>query len=447
MSLPDSASDHPRPCRAARGAPLAGSVTVPGDKSISHRALMLGGLAVGTTRITGLLEGEDVLATAAALRQMGCRVTRDETGWAVTGRGTGALIEPEAVLDLGNAGTATRLLMGIVAAHPFTAVFTGDASLRGRPMGRVLAPLEMMGARWSGRRGGKLPLALTGREDLLPIIYRLPVASAQVKSAVLLAGLHAPGATSAIEADPTRDHTENMLRHFGASVTIEETEEGRVATVRGHGELIARDVVVPADPSSAAFPVVAACLVPGSVITVTNVGLNPLRTGFLSSLAEMGADITVTNARLSGGEPVGDLVVRAAALRGADIPPERAPSQIDEYPILAVAAACAAGTSRFRGLGELRVKESDRLTSMAEELAACGVAVEIEGDDLIIHGTGAPPAGGACVRARLDHRIAMSFLVLGMVSAAPISVDDARPINTSFPGFVDVLNGLGAQIG
>lgn len=441
-----SARSAPHPLTARTGRPLKGSLSVPGDKSISHRALMLGGLAVGTTRITGLLEGEDVLATAEALRRMGCHVVQRDAVWEVTGRGTGALVEPADVLDLGNAGTATRLLMGIVAAHPFTAIFTGDASLRSRPMLRVLAPLEQMGARWIGRSGGRLPLALTGRADLLPILYRLPVASAQVKSAVLLAGLHAPGATSTLEAEPTRDHTENMLRHFGATVTVEDTAEGRLATVTGESELIARDVIVPADPSSAAFPVVAACLVPGSAVTVTNVGLNPLRTGFLTSLREMGADITVTNARTEGGEPVGDLVVKAASLRGADIPADRAPSQIDEYPILAVAAACADGTTRLRGLAELRVKESDRLEAVASELTACGVRLEIEGDDLIIHGTGKAPSGGATVHTRLDHRIAMSFLVLGLVSEEPIAVDDARPIETSFPGFAALLNGLGANI-
>ena len=422
-------------------APLGGTLAVPGDKSISHRALMFGALAVGETRIAGLLEGEDVLRTAAAMRALGAEVVRDGPGaWRVAGRGIGGLIEPAEVLDMGNSGTAARLLAGILASHPIFAVLTGDASLRRRPMRRVTEPLALCGARFDGRAGGRLPLAVRGAADALPIEYRLPVASAQVKSAVLLCGLNAAGLTRVEEPAATRDHSENMLRHFGAEVTVESAGAGRVITLLGQPELRAADITVPGDPSSAAFLIVAALLVPGTRLRLTGVGLNPLRTGLLVTLREMGAVLTVENARSEGGEPVGDIVVTHAALRGVEVPPERAPSMIDEYPVLAVAAACAEGVTRMRGLHELRVKESDRLAATAALLAANGVRVEIAGDDLIVHGTGRPPQGGGLVATQMDHRLAMSALVRGLATAEPVRVDDAGFIDTSFPGFVALIN-------
>ncbi len=428
--------------------PLAGALAVPGDKSISHRALMFGALAVGETRITGLLEGEDVLRTAAAMRALGAVVTRDGPGaWRVAGRGVGGLAEPADVLDMGNSGTAARLLAGILASHDLFAVMTGDASLRGRPMRRVIEPLSACGARFAARAGGRLPMAIEGAKDPLPLDYRLPVASAQVKSAVLLAGLNAPGETRVEEPEATRDHSENMLRHFGASVTVEPAGRGRIIRLIGQPELRGADVAVPGDPSSASFPLVAALLVAGSRLVIEGVGLNPLRTGLLATLAEMGAAIEITNARLAGGEPVGDLVVAHGPLRGVDVPAERAPSMIDEYPILAVAAACATGTTRMRGLKELRVKESDRLAATAALLAVNGVAVEIIDDDLLVHGSGAPPAGGGLVATQMDHRIAMSALVLGLATAAPVMVDDTGFIETSFPGFIGLMNALGGAMG
>ncbi|MBV8775996.1 MAG: 3-phosphoshikimate 1-carboxyvinyltransferase [Alphaproteobacteria bacterium] len=443
---PESAA--PLLCRRAPS-PLTGTVRVPGDKSISHRALMLGALAVGRTEITGLLEGEDVLRTAAAMRAIGAGVERlSEGSWRVDGVGIGGLAEPADVLDLGNSGTAARLLLGLLATHPITSFVTGDASLRTRPMGRVTEPLSRFGARFATRDGGRLPLAVTGAADPVPQEYTLPVPSAQVKSAVLLAGLNTPGETTVIEPQLTRDHTERMLGHFGATVRVEPMPNGggKRITVVGQSELAAAPVAVPADISSAAFPLVAALLVPGSEITVEGVGLNPSRTGLLASLEEMGADIALLGERVEGGEPVADLRVRAGALGGADIPPERAPTMIDEYPILAVAAAFARGRTRMRGLAELRVKESDRLTGMAEGLAACGAKVAVEGDDLIVDGNGQPPAGGAAIATRLDHRIAMAFAVLGLGAAAPVELDDARPIATSFPGFLPLMNRLGARL-
>ncbi len=432
---------------AAPPRPLGGRIPVPGDKSISHRALMFGALAVGETRITGLLEGEDVLRTAAAMRALGAEVTRSPDGaWLVAGRGVGGLIEPADVLDMGNSGTAARLLCGILASHPLFAVMTGDASLRRRPMRRVTDPLSATGARFAARAGGRLPLAIEGAQAALPLDYRVPVPSAQVKSAVLLAGLNAPGLTRVEEPEATRDHSENMLRHFGATVTVESVGAGRVITLAGQPELRAADVSVPGDPSSAAFPLVAALLVPGSEVTVPGVGLNPLRTGLLACLREMGADIAVTGRRVAGGEEVGDLTARFGPLRAVDVPPERAPSMIDEYPILAVAAACASGTSRLRGLKELRVKESDRLAGTAALLAANGVRVAIEDDDLIVHGAGGPAAGGGLVATHMDHRLAMSALVLGLAAAAPVAVDDAGFIDTSFPGFIALMNRLGAAL-
>jgi len=436
------------PLAAARpAAPLSGAITVPGDKSISHRALMLGALAVGRTEIRGLLEGEDVLATAAALRAMGADITRQADGhWQVDGVGLGGLAEPANVIDLGNSGTAARLLLGILATHPFTAFVSGDASLRSRPMRRVIDPLSRFGAHFLCREGGRLPLAVTGAADPVPQIYRLPVPSAQVKSAVLLAGLNTPGETTVIEPQPTRDHTERMLGHFGARVRIDpDSDGGRRITVEGYPELIAAPITVPGDPSSAAFPLVAALIVPGSDVTIANVGLNPTRAGLIASLREMGADITLQKQRTEGGEPVADLHVRAGSLKGADIPPERAPSMIDEYPILAVAAACAKGRTVMRGLAELRVKESDRLAAIATGLAACGVRVDVQGDDLIVEGSGNFPAGGARVATQLDHRIAMAFLVLSLAANQPVAIDDSRPIATSFPDFVPLMSRLGAQ--
>ncbi|MBV9523017.1 MAG: 3-phosphoshikimate 1-carboxyvinyltransferase [Alphaproteobacteria bacterium] len=437
-----------RPLVSRPAGPLGGRIAVPGDKSISHRALMLGGLAVGCSRVTGLLEGEDVLRTAAAMRALGAGISRAENGvWQIDGVGIGGLAEPDEVIDLGNSGTGARLLMGVVASHPLTAFFTGDASLRRRPMARVAEPLRRMGARIIARAGGRMPLAVTGAAEPLPILYALPVPSAQVKSAVLLAGLGAPGITSVIEAQPTRDHSERMLRHFGAAVAVEETEEGgRKISLTGQPELAAADLAVPGDPSSAAFPAVAALLRPGSALTIEGVGINPLRTGLYKTLIEMGADIAFTNERAAGGEPVADLVVKASRLRGVEVPAGRAPSMIDEYPILAVAAAFARGPTTMRGLAELRVKESDRLAAIAAGLAACGIEARIEGDDLIVEGRGEAPRGGATIATRLDHRPAMSFLVLGMVAKEAVAIDDGAPIDTSFPGFARLMNGIGAKI-
>lgn len=442
-----SAHAATRPLSSARTGALTGMVQVPGDKSMSHRALMFGALALGETRIEGLLTGEDVLRTADALRALGATITRHADGvWTARGRGVGGLAEPDRVLDMGNSGTAARLLMGLVSTHPFTSVFTGDASLTKRPMARVTGPLAQMGARFELRSNGRLPGAVIGTSNPLPITYALPVASAQVKSAILLAGLNTPGKTTVIEKEPTRDHTERMLRHFGVEVTVEQVEGGLAATVTGHAELTARDLKVPGDPSSAAFPIVAALIRPGSRVSLPNVGTNIRRTGLYTTLVEMGADIAFENVREEGGEPVADLIVAASALKGIEVPPDRAPSMIDEYPILGVAAACAEGTTVMRGLAELRVKESDRLAMIADGLVACGVKLEMGEDWLVIHGTGMPPAGGARVATAMDHRIAMSFLVLGMATDQPVAVDDGGFIDTSFPGFVDLMNGLGAGI-
>jgi 3-phosphoshikimate 1-carboxyvinyltransferase len=440
-------SETPHAHRSHRPAtPLSGSITVPGDKSISHRALMFAGLAIGETRITGLLEGEDVLRTAAAMRALGAAVHRDSDGaWLVAGTGIGGLHSPDDVLDMGNSGTAARLLCGVLASHDIFAVMTGDASLRRRPMRRVIDPLAACGAVFAAREGGRLPLAVTGAADARPLSYRLPVASAQVKSALLLAGLNARGITEVEEPEPTRDHSENMLRHFGAVVSVVPHGAGKLIRLQGQPELMAADIIVPGDPSSAAFPIVAALLVPGSRITVAGVGLNPLRTGLFTTLLEMGADISITNRRKAGGEPVGDLVVAASTLRGVDVPAARAPSMIDEYPILAVACALARGPSRLRGLGELRVKESDRLAATLAMLRVNGAHVEVEGDDMIIAG-GANRLGGGTVLTQMDHRLAMSALVLGMAADAPVMIDDARFIDTSFPGFMSLMQSLGAAI-
>jgi 3-phosphoshikimate 1-carboxyvinyltransferase len=441
----------PRPLIARRAGPLAGSLRVSGDKSISHRALMLGAMAVGETAIRGLLDGDDVRRTAAALAAMGAEVgppAAPGEPWRVAGRGVGGLAPPDCVIDMGNSGTGARLLAGLIAGCPISAVLTGDASLVNRPMLRVTEPLERMGARFVARAGGRLPMTVIGAEAPIPIRYEMPVASAQVKSAILLAGLNAPGRTEVIEAAPTRDHTELMLRHFGAEVTVEDLADGgqRVA-VTGEPELTAREVTVPADVSSAAFPLVAALICPGSAVTLTGVGVNPRRTGLIECLGEMGADIALDSARVEAGEPVADLAVRSAPLRGIEVPAERAPRMIDEYPILAMAAACAEGTSVFRGVGELRVKESDRLAAIADGLTACGVRVEADADSVAIHGLGRPPRGGAAIAAALDHRIAMSFLVLGLAAEEPIAVDDAATIDTSFPGFAEAMARLGAEVG
>ncbi len=444
-----SAHPLPSPLASTRPkTPLAGNIRIPGDKSISHRALMLGALAVGRTHITGLLEGEDVLATAAALNALGAAAVSAGGGrWTVDGVGVGGLAEPENLLDLGNSGTAARLLLGILATHALTAFVTGDASLRRRPMGRVTEPLSRFGAHFLTREGARLPLAVTGAKSPVPIEYRLPVPSAQVKSSVLLAGLNTPGATTVVEPQATRDHTERMLRHFGATVAVEPAEGGgKRITVEGFPELAAAPIAVPGDVSSAAFPLVAALIVPGSEVTIEGVGVNPLRAGLLECLREMGADIALVNEREEGGEPVADLHARAGTLTGADIPAERAPRMIDEYPILAVAAACARGRTVMRGLAELRVKESDRLAAIATGLAACGVRVAVEGDDLIVEGAGNFPAGGASIETQLDHRIAMAFLVLGLVANEPVRIDDGAPIATSFPDFVPLINGLGGTI-
>ncbi len=439
--------ETPHAHRSSRpAAPLRGTITVPGDKSISHRALMFAGLAIGRTAITGLLEGEDVLRTAAAMRALGADVVRQGDGaWQVTGAGIGGLCSPDDVLDMGNSGTAARLLCGVLASHDIFAVMTGDASLRRRPMRRVIDPLAACGAVFAAREGGRLPLAVTGAADALPISYRLPVASAQVKSALLLAGLNARGTTEIEEPEPTRDHSENMLRHFGATVSVAAHGTGKLIRLRGQPELIAADIIVPGDPSSAAFPIVAALLVPGSHITIEGVGLNPLRTGLFTTLLEMGADITVVNRREAGGEAVGDLVVVASGLHGVDVPAERAPSMIDEYPVLAVACAVARGISRLRGLGELRVKESDRLAATLAMLRVNGAQIEVEGDDMIIAG-GANRLGGGTVLTQMDHRLAMSALVLGQAADVPVMIDDARFIDTSFPGFIGLMRGLGASI-
>ena len=445
----EGAAASANPLVSAAAGALAGEAVLPGDKSISHRALMFGALAVGETRINGLLEGGDVLATAGALREYGVELECQGPGkWRVWGVGVGGFAEPARVLDLGNAGTAVRLLMGIAAGHGFTSFFSGDDSLLSRPMKRVVEPLERMGAKITARSAYRLPLALTGSNDLLPIEYTLPVASAQVKSAVLLAGLAAPGETSIIEPAPSRDHSERMLRHFGADVRVEEAASGgRRITLAGQPELRAADLSVPADISSAAFPLAAALIVPGSDVLLKNVGINPLRSGLLDCVAEMGAKVELLEARELSGEPVADIAVSASQLRAIDVPAARAPSMIDEYPILAILAAYAHGESRLRGLAELRHKESDRFAAIVEGLTACGVQVAAEGDDILITGAGGPPPGGARIESRLDHRIAMAFLVLGMASGDSITVDDGAPIATSFPGFVELMNKLGGNIG
>jgi 3-phosphoshikimate 1-carboxyvinyltransferase len=436
------------PLTARRGAALTGRVRVPGDKSISHRALILGALAVGTTRITGLLEGEDVLNTATAMRALGARIERSGAGaWQVDGVGVAGFAAPAGPLDFGNSGTGCRLVMGAVAGCPVTATFDGDASLRSRPMRRILDPVALMGAKViAAAEGGRLPITLAGARDPIPIVYRTPVASAQIKSAVLLAGLAAPGTTVVIESEASRDHTELMLKHFGAEVVSEpDGSHGRKITLHGQPELVPATVAVPADPSSAAFPMVAALIAPGSDVFLADVMTNPLRTGLLTTLREMGAAISPEETTSEGGEAMAGFRVRAAPLRGVEVPAERAPSMIDEYPVLAVAAAYAEGTTVMHGLKELRVKESDRLAATAAMLRANGVEADIAGDDLIVHGRGRV-AGGGLVATHMDHRIAMSALVMGLASERPVTIDDGAFIATSFPGFVDMMRRLGGEV-
>jgi 3-phosphoshikimate 1-carboxyvinyltransferase len=440
-------ASQPTPLESRSGGPLTGRVRVPGDKSISHRALILGALAVGATRISGLLEGEDVLNTAKAMRALGAAVERTgDFAWSVRGVGVSGFAAPQVPLDFGNSGTGCRLVMGAVAGCPITAVFDGDASLRSRPMRRVLDPLELMGARvGASGEGGRLPLTLHGAREPLPILYHTPVASAQIKSAVLLAGLAAPGTTTVIEREASRDHTELMLKHFGAQISsLPEGSHGRKIALTGQPELYGADVVVPADPSSAAFPMVAALIVEGSDIILSDVMTNPLRTGLFTTLREMGASIEESDARGDAGEPMAKLRVRASKLRGVEVPPERAPSMIDEYLVLAVAASFAEGTTIMRGLQELRVKESDRLEATAAMLRVNGVKVEIVGNDMIVDGKGYVPGGGL-VATHMDHRIAMSALVMGLASDQPVKVDDTAFIATSFPDFIPMMRSLGAE--
>ncbi|PIE11869.1 MAG: 3-phosphoshikimate 1-carboxyvinyltransferase [Rhodobacterales bacterium] len=436
----------PIPMTARASGPLSGRAEVPGDKSISHRALILGAMCVGETRITGLLEGEDVLATAEAMRTFGADVERLADGeWRVHGVGVGGFAEPDHVIDCGNSGTGVRLIMGAMATCPISATFTGDASLNGRPMARVTDPLALFGTQAVGRAGGRLPMTIVGAHDPVPVRYEVPVPSAQVKSAVLLAGLNAPGDTVVIEKEATRDHTERMLAGFGATIRTEVTDEGRVITLTGQPELEPQEIAVPRDPSSAAFPVCAALIVPGSDVLVPGIGLNPTRAGLYETLREMGADLTYENPRTEGGEPVADLRARYSPdMKGITVPPERAASMIDEYPVLSVVAAFADGTTHMPGVAELRVKESDRIDAMAQGLRAAGVSVDEGPDWWAVTGGGAK--GGCTVESRLDHRIAMSFLILGMASDAPVSVDDGGPIATSFPIFESLMAGLGARI-
>ena len=437
---------NPAPLTARQSGPIQGRLRVPGDKSISHRALILGALTVGETIITGLLEGADVLHTADVMRALGARVERTgDQAWRVNGVGIGGFAQPAGMLDFGNSGTGVRLAIGAVAGAPVTATFDGDESLRGRPMQRVLDPLQKMGARIVHVGDGGLPLTLKGAADLIPIVYESPVASAQLKSAVLLAGLAAPGETTVIEAETTRDHTERLLKHFGAKVTSKAYgNHGRRIVLQGQPELEPAQVMVPADPSSAAFPLVAALIVPNSDLVLDAVMTNPLRTGLLTTLREMGASIEDLEKRDSG-EEIADLRVRTSALKGVDVPPERAPSMIDEYPILAVAASFAEGVTRMRGLKELRVKESDRLAATVDMLRVNGVVVEIDGDDMIVQGKGRP-AGGGEVKTNMDHRIAMAALMMGLATENHVRIDDSAFIATSFPDFVALMRSIGADL-
>lgn len=439
-----NAQSQANPLSALRAGPLVGRVRVPGDKSISHRALIFGALATGTTRIKGLLEAEDVINTARAVEALGASAEKQSDLWIVKGRGVGGLKTPAGPLDFGNSGTGTRLMMGVVAGHPITVTMTGDTSLSRRPMRRVLGPLVEMGLEIMEPGKETLPLTLRGTSELMPIVYRLPVPSAQVKSAVLIAGLHAAGKTTVIEREPTRDHTERMLRHFGAIVDAETKGDETHITVTGDAELAGRDISVPGDPSSAAFLAAAALIVPGSDITIEGVLINPTRTGLYLTLQEMGGDVTFENAREEGGEPVADVRVRASRLKGVHVPAERAPSMIDEYPVLAAIAAFAQGQTRMDGLAELKVKESDRLQATAAGLIANGARASVDGDTLTVEG-GNGLKGGGIVATHLDHRIAMAFLTAGLASDTPIVVDDATMIATSFPEFRPIMETLGAR--
>jgi 3-phosphoshikimate 1-carboxyvinyltransferase len=432
----------PQPLTSSRSTRLSGRARVPGDKSISHRALILGALATGRTRIEGLLEAADVMATAKAVAAVGAEVRRVNGSVEVMGQGVGGLIAPSAPLDFGNSGTGSRLMLGALAGNPIKVALTGDASLCRRPMGRVLQPLNLMGLEIEDARA-TLPLTIHGTDDLIPIVYELPVPSAQVKSAILLAGLHAPGKTTVIEALPTRDHTERMLSYFGAELTAEERGDGHAITVMGDAELHGASITVPGDPSSAAFLIGAALITDGSDIAIEGVLMNPTRAGFVETLREMGADLEVRDLRLEGGEPVADLRVRSSGLKGLRVPASRAPSMIDEYPMLACLAVFAEGETRMEGLSELRVKESDRLAATEAGLKACGVRVSVEGDDLIVEGNGGVKGGGV-VETRMDHRIAMAFLTLGLGAHEPVTVDDTTMIATSFPGFRALMTKLGA---
>ncbi|MDE2619215.1 MAG: 3-phosphoshikimate 1-carboxyvinyltransferase [Sphingomonadales bacterium] len=446
MSPADPSAARPR--RFAPAGALKGRIRVPGDKSISHRSIMLGALAVGETRVTGLLEGEDVLSTAAAMRAMGATIAREGDGtWSIHGVGVGGLLQPEQALDMGNSGTSTRLLMGLVASHAITATFIGDGSLSKRPMGRVIDPLSLMGADFTPSPGGRLPLTMRGAAPAVPIEYRLPVASAQVKSAILLAGLNTPGITTVIEPIPTRDHSERMLRGFGAELEVEvETDGTRIIRVTGEAEFRPQQIVVPGDPSSAAFFVVAGLLVPGSDLVIENVGLNPTRAALFDVLRQMGGQIDELDRREVGGEPVADLHVRHSALTGIAVDPAVVPSMVDEFPVLFVAAALAKGRTVTTGLEELRVKESDRIAAMRAALELAGATVTETADGLIIDGTGGDPLPGtpaaAAVTTHLDHRIAMAMAVAGLASRNGVAVDDTRPIATSFPVFESLLDGL-----
>ncbi|WP_120504272.1 3-phosphoshikimate 1-carboxyvinyltransferase [Sulfitobacter mediterraneus] len=444
-----SSHGAPIPMTSTACGPLTGVAEVPGDKSISHRSLILGAMAVGETTINGLLEGQDVLDTAKAMRAFGAEVTDHGGGsWSVQGVGVGGFAEPENVIDCGNSGTGVRLIMGAMATSPITATFTGDASLNGRPMARITDPLALFGCQSVGRKGGRLPMTLVGAVEPVPVRYEVPVPSAQVKSAVLLAGLNTPGQTVVIEAEATRDHTERMLAGFGAEVTVEQTDAGRVITLTGQPELKSQHIDVPRDPSSAAFPVCAALIVPGSDVLVPGIGLNPTRAGVFTTLREMGADLTYENEREEGGEPVADLRARFSPnLKGIEVPPERAASMIDEYPVLSVVAAFAEGQTVMRGVKELRVKESDRIDAMATGLRANGIEVEDGPDWWIVSGRGhGEVPGGAICASHLDHRIAMSFMILGMASQKSVQLDDGGPIATSFPIFEPLMQQLGAQV-
>jgi len=435
---------HLTPLKSSKIKGLSGVISVPGDKSVSHRSLMLSAISIGTAKITGILEGEDVIAAANALGNLGVSINKKGDVWSVDGVGVGGLHEPDSVLDMGNAGTGARLMMGLVSPYNFNSVFTGDESLCKRPMARVMTPLEKMGVRFVTRSGGRLPLTVIGSNDLIPITYELPVASAQVKSAIILAGLNTPGITTIIENEPTRDHTELMLRGLGAEINVTQQDGKRYISVKGYPKLKAIDIKVPSDPSSAAFPVVAALITPDSEITIKNVCMNEHRVGLYITLQEMGGDIKIFNERIEAGDKVADLIVRSSKLKGIKVPSTRAPSMIDEYPVLAVAAAFASGTTIMEGLSELKVKESNRLQAIADGLVINGVKCEVGDDSLTVHGGAV--TGGGVVKTHMDHRIAMSFLVLGMVSEQGVSVDDSSFINTSFPGFAEIMGKAGAEI-